>query len=184
MTAIGQREQRPTAAGAARVVVVGAGFGGLAAVRRLARAGAQTTLVDRNIYSTFQPLLYEVATAGLTSSDVAYPARTVGGPLGTAGQYVGGFNPPYTACDYNCMCLAAVKADGTVLMPSYFRDWGPNGPGFGSLSPNNINWYDVGNSRLKYQVLRPRPADHPAMTVNGVANARKQRGNHERLAVD
>jgi NADH dehydrogenase len=78
MTAIGQREQRPTGDGAARVVVVGAGFGGLAAVRRLARAGAQTTLVDRNIYSTFQPLLYEVATAGLTSSDVAYPARTVG----------------------------------------------------------------------------------------------------------
>jgi NADH:ubiquinone reductase (H+-translocating) len=61
----------------ARVVVAGAGFGGLAAVRALARAGARTTLIDRNIYSTFQPLLYEVATAGLTSSDVAYPARAV-----------------------------------------------------------------------------------------------------------
>jgi NADH dehydrogenase len=59
------------------VVVVGAGFGGLAAVRRLARAGTQTTLIDRNIYATFQPLLYEVASAGLSSSDVAYPARAV-----------------------------------------------------------------------------------------------------------
>jgi NADH dehydrogenase len=58
------------------VVVVGAGFAGLAAVRRLARSGMQTTLIDRNVYSTFQPLLYEVATAGLTSSDVAYPVRS------------------------------------------------------------------------------------------------------------
>jgi NADH dehydrogenase len=60
-----------------RVMVVGAGFGGLAAVRKLARAGTQTTLLDRNTYSTFQPLLYEVASAGLTSSDVAYPVRSV-----------------------------------------------------------------------------------------------------------
>jgi NADH dehydrogenase len=59
-----------------RVVVAGAGFAGLAAVRRLARSGMQTTLIDRNVYSTFQPLLYEVATAGLTSSDVAYPVRS------------------------------------------------------------------------------------------------------------
>jgi NADH dehydrogenase len=77
MTAMEPARQPPGAGGAARVVVVGAGFGGLAAVRRLARAGTQTTLIDRNIYATFQPLLYEVATAGLTSSDVAYPARAV-----------------------------------------------------------------------------------------------------------
>jgi len=68
MTVAGQVEQHSTRSGAARVVVVGAGFGGLAAVRRLARAGMATTLIDRNVYSTFQPLLYEVATAGLTSS--------------------------------------------------------------------------------------------------------------------
>jgi NADH dehydrogenase len=77
MTATGQREPGSAGAGAARVVVAGAGFGGLAAVRRLARAGTQTTLIDRNIYATFQPLLYEVASAGLSSSDVAYPARAV-----------------------------------------------------------------------------------------------------------
>jgi NADH:quinone reductase (non-electrogenic) len=76
MTATGEGQRRSASAGAARVVVVGAGFGGLAAVRRLARSGMQVTLVDRNVYSTFQPLLYEVATAGLTSSDVAYPARS------------------------------------------------------------------------------------------------------------
>ncbi|MEV4218537.1 NAD(P)/FAD-dependent oxidoreductase [Nonomuraea sp. NPDC049725] len=60
----------------ARVVVVGAGFAGLAATKRLARAGALVTLVDRNPYSTFQPLLYQVATAGMGLSDVSYPIRT------------------------------------------------------------------------------------------------------------
>jgi NADH dehydrogenase len=37
----------------------------------------QATLIDRNVYSTFQPLLYEAASAGLTSSDVAFPARSL-----------------------------------------------------------------------------------------------------------
>jgi NADH:ubiquinone reductase (H+-translocating) len=77
MTATGRRGPIPTGDGAARVVVAGAGFGGLAVVRGLARAGIPTTLIDRNIYATFQPLLYEVATGGLTSSDVAYPLRAV-----------------------------------------------------------------------------------------------------------
>jgi NADH dehydrogenase len=77
MTATGQRGPISGGGGATRVVVAGAGFGGLAAVRRLARVGTQTTLIDRNIYATFQPLLYEVASAGLSSSDVAFPARSV-----------------------------------------------------------------------------------------------------------
>jgi len=56
-------------------VVVGVGFAGLATVRRLTRSGMRVTLVDRNIYSTFQPLLYQVATGGLNPADVAYPVR-------------------------------------------------------------------------------------------------------------
>ncbi len=59
-----------------RVVIVGAGFAGLTALNRLARSGLDVTLVDRHSYSTFQPLLYQVATAGLTSADVAYPTWT------------------------------------------------------------------------------------------------------------
>jgi NADH dehydrogenase len=62
--------------GAVRVVVAGAGFGGLTAIDRLAGRSLDVTLVDRNSYSTFQPLLYQVATAGLTSADVAYPLWT------------------------------------------------------------------------------------------------------------
>jgi NADH:ubiquinone reductase (H+-translocating) len=56
-----------------RVLIIGGGFAGLSALTALAGTGATVTVVDRNIYSTFQPLLYEVATAGLTAADVAYP---------------------------------------------------------------------------------------------------------------
>jgi NADH dehydrogenase len=61
------------------VIVIGAGFAGLAAVRALDRAGAQVTLIDKNVYSTFQPLLYQVATGGLNPGDVAYPVRAFAG---------------------------------------------------------------------------------------------------------
>ena len=59
------------------VLIVGGGFAGLSAAIELARTDAQVTLVDRNVYSTFQPLLYQVATAGLTAADVAYPLWSV-----------------------------------------------------------------------------------------------------------
>ena len=55
------------------VVIIGGGFAGLSALNALASAPVAVTLVDRNVYSTFQPLLYQVATAGLTAADVAYP---------------------------------------------------------------------------------------------------------------
>ena len=73
------KRRKPGAESAAgpRVLVVGGGFGGLSAMAALARSGARVTLVDRNAYSTFQPLLYQVATAGLTPSDVAHPLRSV-----------------------------------------------------------------------------------------------------------
>ncbi|MGA2520124.1 MAG: NAD(P)/FAD-dependent oxidoreductase [Acidimicrobiales bacterium] len=62
-----------------RVVVVGAGFAGLSAAHHLARHPVQVTLVDRHNFHTFQPLLYQVATAGLDPADVAYPVRTIFG---------------------------------------------------------------------------------------------------------
>jgi len=59
---------------APHVVILGAGFGGLSAIDRLTRAGLRVTLLDAHLYSTFQPLLYQVATGGLNPADVAYPA--------------------------------------------------------------------------------------------------------------
>jgi NADH:ubiquinone reductase (H+-translocating) len=73
------RRGRRLAEDAPRVIVVGAGFAGLAAVRELDRAGARVLLIDKNVYSTFQPLLYQVATGGLNPGDVAYPVRAFAG---------------------------------------------------------------------------------------------------------
>jgi NADH dehydrogenase len=60
-----------------RVVVIGAGFAGLAAVKRLMRADVDVVLFDRHNYTTFQPLLYQVATAGLDAGDVAHHVRGI-----------------------------------------------------------------------------------------------------------
>lgn len=59
------------------VAVVGAGFGGLTAVRALRRAPVRITLVDRRNHHLFQPLLYQVATAALSPADIAYPVRSI-----------------------------------------------------------------------------------------------------------
>jgi NADH:ubiquinone reductase (H+-translocating) len=60
-----------------RVVIIGGGFGGLTAARSLARAPVQITLIDRKNHHTFQPLLYQVATAGLSPGDITAPIRWV-----------------------------------------------------------------------------------------------------------
>src|SRR6266850_1374076 len=60
-----------------RVVVVGAGFGGLTAAQRLAHLPVQITVVDRKNHHTFQPLLYQVATAGLSPGEIAAPIRWI-----------------------------------------------------------------------------------------------------------
>ncbi len=59
------------------VVIVGAGFGGLRAARALAKANLRVTLIDRNNYHLFQPLLYQVATAGISPDEIAYPVRSI-----------------------------------------------------------------------------------------------------------
>jgi NADH:ubiquinone reductase (H+-translocating) len=60
-----------------RVVIVGAGFGGLNAAEKLASAAASITVIDRKNYHTFQPLLYQVATAGLSPGEIAAPIRSI-----------------------------------------------------------------------------------------------------------
>lgn len=68
---------REGAAGRPRVVVVGAGFGGLWCARGLAGTEVDVTLLDRRNYHTFFPLLYQVAAAELVPTDIAYPVRSI-----------------------------------------------------------------------------------------------------------
>lgn len=84
-------------ADAPHAIIVGAGFAGQAAVDGLRKAGVRVTMIDKNLYSTFQPLLYQVATAGLNPGDIAYP--------------VGGFATPRRA-RYTRGDLAAVDTGG------------------------------------------------------------------------
>ena len=63
--------------GQPRIIIVGAGFGGLAAAKALRKASAKITLIDRTNHHLFQPLLYQVATAALTPSQIATPIRSV-----------------------------------------------------------------------------------------------------------
>src|SRR6476660_4508356 len=59
------------------VVIIGGGFGGLMAARKLARSPVRITLIDRKNHPTFQPLLYQVATAGLSPGEIAAPLRWI-----------------------------------------------------------------------------------------------------------
>lgn len=70
-TMTGESDARP------RVVIIGAGFGGLSAAKALKHADVRVTLVDRRNHHLFQPLLYQVATAGLSPGQIATPIRTV-----------------------------------------------------------------------------------------------------------
>ena len=60
-----------------RVLIIGCGFGGLAAARALKDAPVQVTLVDRTNHHLFQPLLYQVATAAISSTEIAEPSRHI-----------------------------------------------------------------------------------------------------------
>jgi NADH dehydrogenase len=61
----------------AKVVIIGAGFGGISAAKALAKAPVDITVIDRRNYHLFQPLLYQVATADLSPADVAWPIRSI-----------------------------------------------------------------------------------------------------------
>ncbi len=60
-----------------RVVIVGGGFGGLAAARALRRASVEVILIDRTNHHLFQPLLYQVATSALTPGQIGWPIRNI-----------------------------------------------------------------------------------------------------------
>jgi NADH dehydrogenase len=67
----------PSSGSTPRVMIIGAGFGGLTAARRIARLPVQVMVLDRRNHHTFQPLLYQVATAGLSPGEIATPIRSI-----------------------------------------------------------------------------------------------------------
>src|SRR6202049_389135 len=71
-----RNEQNPPAV-QPRIVIVGAGFGGLKAAQALSSANARVTVIDRQNHHFFQPLLYWVATAGLSPADITSPIRSI-----------------------------------------------------------------------------------------------------------
>ncbi len=121
------------------VVIVGGGFGGLAAARTLAGRPVRVTLVDRRNHHLFQPLLYQIATATLSPADIATPLRSIlraaanvrvllgeAEKVDLAGRRLGLVDG---ALDYDALILAAGASH------SYFGhdDWEPLAPGLKSL---------------------------------------------------
>jgi len=94
------------------IVILGAGFGGLTAAKRLKSAPVRITLIDRHNYHLFQPLLYQVAIAGLIPSQVAYPVRTIFRRQKNLTFQMG----EVTAIDFDSRY---VKMDGSVIAYDY-----------------------------------------------------------------
>ncbi|HVN16047.1 MAG TPA: NAD(P)/FAD-dependent oxidoreductase [Anaerolineales bacterium] len=94
------------------VVIIGAGFGGLTAAQKLKHAPVRITLIDRRNYHLFQPLLYQVAIAGLLPSQIAYPVRTI---------FRGQKNLEFQMGEVSAVDLDArfVKMNGSVIAYDY-----------------------------------------------------------------
>src|SRR5271154_150211 len=117
-----------------RVVIVGAGFGGLWAAKTLANAPVEVVVIDRENYHLFQPLLYQVATAGLSPADIAAPIRGIVGSysnvtvmlgevadVDVAGRVVsimGGRQTPY---DYLILARAPAMPILVTMIGSHWR---------------------------------------------------------------
>ncbi len=121
------------------VVILGGGFGGLTTARALAKAPVRVTLVDRRNHHLFQPLLYQVATAALNPSDIAYPIRAVLAKQANARVLLAdarGIDPARRVVTLDDGELAydyLVVATGATH--SYFGhdDWSPHAPGLKSI---------------------------------------------------
>ena len=122
------------------VVVVGAGFGGLTCAKALGRAGVRVTVVDRENHHLFQPLLYQVALAGLAPSEIAMPVRAVLGRYSNVRVVLG----EVTGVDTAAHTLALRDGEtlawdrlviATGMRTSYFGhdDWAERGLGLKSI---------------------------------------------------
>ena len=120
------------------VVIIGAGFGGMETARKLAGAPVRITLIDRENYHLFQPLLYQVAIAGLVPSQIAYPVRTIFRRQKNLTFQMG----EVTAIDFDARY---VKLDGSVIAYDYLVLAVGGETNFFGLQPVEQNAYQVKN---------------------------------------
>jgi NADH dehydrogenase len=122
-----------------RIVIIGGGFGGLYAAKRLAKTDATITLVDRRNYHLFQPLLYQVATAALNPSDIAAPIRAVLRKQKNASVIMGDVQAIDTDRRLITLADGALAYDilivATGATHSYFNhpEWEENAPGLKTI---------------------------------------------------
>jgi len=146
-----------------RVVVVGAGFGGLACVRALRHVPAAVTLIDRNNYHLFQPLLYQVATTALAPGDIAVPIRSLLRDQRNARVLLGEVSGVDTKSRQVMLGDARIPYDYLVIATgashSYFgRDeWAPYAPGL-----KRVEDATEVRSRLLLAFERAEAAEDPA----------------------
>ncbi|WP_114088558.1 NAD(P)/FAD-dependent oxidoreductase [Thalassospira profundimaris] len=122
-----------------RVIVVGAGFGGLAATRELAGKDVEVILIDRSNHHLFQPLLYQVATADLSPADIAWPIRGIFSHASNVSVFLGEVTgidlatKSVIARDYRVEYDYLVLATGAAT--SYFGhdDWAKVAPGLKNI---------------------------------------------------
>ena len=123
-----------------RVVIVGAGFAGLFAARGLSRTDVDVTIIDRHNYHLFQPLLYQVATAGLAPSDVAWPIRGILSRQKNATVLLDEVTGVDTNCNEVLLANERIGYDYLILATgarhAYFghEDWEPYAPGLKSIN--------------------------------------------------
>jgi NADH dehydrogenase len=121
------------------VVIVGGGFGGLAAARGLRRAPVHVTLLDRHNHHLFQPLLYQVATAGLSPAEIASPIRRILWRQRNTSVLLAEVTAVDPAAKRVVLSDGALAYDTLILAPgathSYFGhdEWEPHAPGLKSL---------------------------------------------------
>src|SRR2546421_5286211 len=122
-----------------RVVIVGAGFGGLQAARALEKVPVQVTVIDRNNHHLFQPLLYQVATGVLSPAEISAPIRSVLSKQRNAEVLMGEVTGVDTQAQRVLLHDQSVPYDYLILATgardSYFghNDWAPFAPGLKSI---------------------------------------------------
>lgn len=142
-----------TPTGRPKVVIVGAGFGGLSALKTLGNKAVDVLLVDRNNYHGFWPLLYQVATGQLESSSIAYPIR--------------GILHPYKNADFQMADVTGVDFDGKKVL---IADGTPISYDYLILAAGSAQFY-FGNDRLAETTFSMKDVDQAEEIRNHVLRA-------------